>query len=193
LQGGQIVAVGDLGGTINVNGEVQGGTIASSGAISGNLTIGGPLRGQIVSVGNITGNVTIKGPLQSGRIATLGSVLGNLSVSGSIDSQSAITASGSIGSTSSKTTFSSGDILGIVAAEGSINVGKIGKTTQALYYKANSPDATVIDAIFQGLTPLSPTDLFDKTTPLDLYNLSRILVNLSLLKVQNGKLVILPH
>ncbi len=48
-------------------------------------------------------------------------------------------------------------------------------------------------AIFQGLTPLSRTDLFDQTTPLDLDNLSLILANMSLLKVQNGKLVIPPH
>ena len=201
LQGGQIVSVGNITGPININGAVQGGAIASSAMIMGNLTIGGPLSGQIVSVGNITGNVTIKGPLQSGRIATLGSILGNLSVGGPIDSQSAITAGGSIGNNNNAngppTTFSSGDIQGIVAAVGSINVGKIGKTSHALDYESNlnasSPDAAVIDAIFLGITPLSPADLFDQTTLLDLNNLSLILTNMNLLSVQNGKLVIPNH
>ena len=42
----------------------------------------------------------------------------------------------------------------------------------------------MIDAIFsQGVIPLSPSDSFDKTTPLDLANLSQIVINLNSLKV----------
>ena len=72
---------------------------------------------------------------------------------------------------------------------GSINLGQLGTTNTALYYKANDAlDAAVIDAIFsQGVSPLSRTDLFDKTTPLDLANLSQILTNLNSLKVVNNQ------
>jgi hypothetical protein len=50
----------------------------------------------------------------------------------------------------------------------------------------------VIDAIFsQGLlSSLSPTDLFDHATSLDLENLSELLANLNSLTVKSGKLQI---
>jgi len=155
------------------------------------LTINGTLTGQLVSVGNINGNVTIKGPLQSGRIASLGSILGNLAINGGIDSQSAIVSGGSIGNKTKGTGLSVGNVNGIVASVGPINVIKIGSTSQALYYKSNdTPDAAAIDAIFsQGLlSPLSFTDLFDHASLLDLENLSVILANLNSLTVKNGKL-----
>ncbi|MFI5455223.1 MAG: beta strand repeat-containing protein [Isosphaerales bacterium] len=188
---GQVVTIGNMNGTVTINGPVQNGVIATSGSINGNLTIGGPLsNGQILSVGNVSGNVTIKGPLQSGRIASLGSILGALMINGGIDSQSALVSGGSIGGLKGKLYV--GNINGIVAAVGPIYVGQIGSTSQALYYKQNIPaaDAAVVDAIFsQGLlSPLSPTDLFDHASLLDLENLSVILVNLNSLTVKNGKL-----
>ncbi|MGA2700304.1 MAG: hypothetical protein ABSH35_04325 [Isosphaeraceae bacterium] len=189
---GQIVSIGNMTGTLNV-GALQGGLIASAGSINGNLTINGTLTGQLVSVGNINGNVTIKGPLQSGRIASLGSILGNLTINGGIDSQSAIVSGGSIGNKTTGTGLSVGNVNGIVAAVGPINVIKIGSTSQALYYKSNdTPDAAAIDAIFsQGLlSPLSPTDLFDHATLLDLENLALIQTNLNSLTVKSGKLQI---
>ncbi len=72
---------------------------------------------------------------------------------------------------------------------GSINLSTLRTTSTALYYKANdSLDAAVIDGIFsQGVSPLSHTDLFDKTTPLDLANLSQIVTNLTSLKVVNNQ------
>jgi hypothetical protein len=173
-----------MNGTVNLQGPVQpGAVIAANGAINGNLTIAGPFSGQLLSVGDINGNVTINGGLQSGRITTLGSILGNLTINGNIDSQSALVSGGSIGGPNGK--LSVGNINGIVAAVGSINVATIGSTSTALYSKANdSMDAAVIDAIFsQGVSPLSPTDQFDETTPLDLQNLSQMLVNLNSLTV----------
>jgi len=152
--------------------------------------IGGPLSsGQILSAGNMNGNITINGSLESGRIAALGSIDGNLRINGSIDRQSALVSGGSIGSKAKGTALVVGDIDGIVAAMGSINLGQLSATNKALYYKANdSLDAAVIDGIFsQGVSPLSPTDLFDKTTPLDLANLSQILTNLNSLKVVNNQ------
>ena len=81
----------------------------------------------------------------------------------------------------------------VVAAVGSMSVGKIGKASQAMDYESNlnasALDAAVIDSLFQGFTSLSPADLFDQTTLLDLNNLSVILINMSLLTVRNGKLV----
>ena len=181
---GRVVSIGNLTGTVTINGPVRNGVIATNGSINGALVIGGPLtNGQILSAGNINGNVTINGPLQSGRIAALGSILGDLTINGAIDSESAIVVGGSIGGPSAK--LSAGNISGIVAAVGSINVGQIGTTNTALYDTANDVlDAAVIDAIFsQGVSPLGPSDSFDKSTPLDLANLSQMLTNLNSLKV----------
>ncbi len=183
---GRVVTIVNINGNVTINGPVQNGVIASNGSINGALVIGGPLSGgQILSAGNMNGNITIKGSLASGRIAALGSINGNLTIDGSIDSQSTLLSGGSIGSKANGTALFVGNIDGIVAAVESIDVGQIGTTNMALYYKANDAlDAAEIDAIFsQGVSPLSPTDLFDKTTPLDLANLSQILTNLSSSKV----------
>ena len=193
---GRVVTIGNMNGTVTINGPVQNGLIATIGSINGALMIGGPLsNGEILSAGNINGNVTINGGLQSGRASPLlGSINGSVSISGSIDSQSALVSGGSIGNKAKGTTLSVGTVNGIVAAVGSINVGKIGSTNTALYYKQNIPtaDAAVVDAIFsQGLlSPLSPSDLFDHASVLDLENLGLILVNLKSLTVKNGKLQI---
>jgi hypothetical protein len=170
---------------------VQGGLIATSGSINGNLTIGGPLTGQLVTVGNITGNVTVGG-LQSGRIVTHGSILGNLTINGSIDSQSVLISGGSIGNKSTGTGLTVGNVNGIVAAEGPINAIKIGSTSSALYYvPMDTVDTTVIDEVFKGLlSPLSSTDLFDHASLLDLDNLAAILANVNSLAVVNKKLVL---
>jgi RTX calcium-binding nonapeptide repeat (4 copies) len=176
---GQVVTIGNMNGTVTIDGPVQGGVIATSGSINGNLTIGGPLSGELLAAGNINGNVTIYGGLQSGRIASLGSILGNLTIHGWIDSQSALVSGGSIGGPNGKLYV--GDVYGIVAAVGSINVGQIGRTNTARFYRQNDTvDSPVIDAIFsQGVSSLSATDLFDQTTPLDLDNLDQILANLN--------------
>ncbi len=185
---GQIVSIGDLNGNVAVSGPVlKGGLIATSGTLNGNVTVAGPFSGNLLSVGNINGNVTIQGPMKSGRIASRRSILGNLTVNGDIDSASAIVAGGSIGGSNGK--LSVGNVSGIIAAVGSIKVGKIGSTSSAVFYQQNDAiDAAVIDAIFtQGiLSPLSPTDLFDHSTLLDLDDLSQISTNLDSLTVIVG-------
>ena len=187
---GEVVTIGNMNGTVAINGPLQCGVIATSGSINGNLTIGGPLSGELLAAGNINGNVTIYGGLQSGRIATLGSILGNLTIHGWIDSQSALVSGGSIGGPAGKLYV--GDVYGIVAAVGTINVGQIGRTNTAQFYRQNdTADALVIDAIFsQGVSSLSATDLFDQTTPLDLDNLDQIVANLNSLTANKstGKL-----
>ncbi len=200
---GQIISRGDIISEIESFGNFAG-VVATQGNIGTffplstgtNMRLGGVSfdgmvsNGRLVALGNIIGDVSIFGGLVGGRIASQGSILGNLTIDGSIDANSAIVSGGSIGSTLYGTTLNSGVINGIVAAVGSISVGKIGSTNNALYYKANdTQDAAVIDAIFsQGVTPLSAADPFDQTTPGDLLNLTQILVNLSALKVKNGHL-----
>ncbi len=189
---GEIVAIGNMTGTINV-GALEGGLIATAGSINGNLTMNGSLTGDLVSVGNINGNITIKGSLQSGTIASLGSIPGNLTITGSIDSQSAIVAGEAIGNKTAGTGLSAGTVSGVLVSVGPMNVIKIGSTSKAVLYKQNdTTDAAVIDAIFsQGLlSSLSPTDLFDHATSLDLENLSELLANLNSLTVKSGKLQI---
>ena len=188
---GQVVTIGDMLGTVTINGPVQG-VIATNGSINGNLTIGGPLSGDLLVVGNINGNVTINGPLQSGRIADLGSILGNLTINGGIDSQSAVVVGGSIGSKSAGTGLTVGNVNGILASVGSMNVIKMGSTNTALDYQQNDTmDAAVIDSIFSNaVTPLSGGDLFDETGALDLNNLAQILLNLNSLTVNKGKLML---
>ncbi len=192
---GRIVTIGNMNGSVTINGPVQNGLIATSGSINGALVIGGSLsNGQILSADNINGNVTINGGLESGRIAALGSINGSVSISGSIDSQSAIVAGGAIGNKTAGTGLSAaGTVSGILVSVGPMNVIKIGSTSKAVLYKQNdTTDAAVIDAIFsQGLlSSLSPTDLFDHATALDLENLSVLLANLNSLTVKSGKLQI---
>jgi hypothetical protein len=142
-------------------------------------------------VGNINGNVTINGGLQGGRIAALGSILGKLTIDGSIDSQSAIVSGGAIGSQTAGTGLSVNAVDGILASVRPMNVIKIGSTSKAMLYEQNdTTDAAVIDAIFsQGvLSPLSPADLFDHATSLDLENLTVLVANLNSLTVKNRKL-----
>jgi hypothetical protein len=150
----------------------------------GGVTVGNPnsartFSGEMIALGNVIGDVTINGPTVGGRMAALGSFLGNVTIVGSIDSNSAIVSGGSIGSSTYGTKLSSGNILGIVAAVDAINVGTIGTTNSARYFKQMA-DATVIDAIFtQGVTPLSAADVFDQNTVGDLLNLDQMMLSLS--------------
>jgi hypothetical protein len=198
----QVIADSGISGVIAVQGNVgttftyPGGQVVrinsgSSESILSNSNI--PFTGQLVVLGNIIGDVTLNGGMQSGRIAVQDSILGNLTINGVLDSQSILVAGGSIGSATYGTGLTAGTIQGIVAAVGPINVVKI-SSNQALYYQANdTPDAAVIDAIFsQDVSPLSPTDLFDRTTPEDLVNLSQMRTNLRSLSVKNGKLYLPP-
>jgi len=160
----------------------------------GGITVGNPnsgrtLNGQVLTLGSIIGDVTINGGTVGGRIAARNAILGNVTIVGTIDSNSALVSGGSIGSTVYGTKFNSGNISGIVAAVGPINVGTIGINTARLYKQNDTTDAAVIDSIFtQGVTSLSAADVFDKATLGDLLNLKQMTLNLSNLKVTSGKL-----
>jgi hypothetical protein len=208
---GQVISRGNLISLINPSGNLTG-LVAAEGNIGavftpstgkpvrvGGVTVGNPnsgrtLNGQVLSLGSIIGDVTINGGLVGGRIAALGSIQGNVTILGTIDSNSALVSGGSIGSSVYGTKLNAGNINGIVAAVGPISVGKIGTTSSArLYRQTDTVDMAVIDAIFsQGVTPLSPADLFDKTSLLDLQNLSVIETNLNALTFNKntGKLQI---
>ena len=171
---------------------MQGGVIATSGSINGNLTIGGPLSGQIVAVGNINGNVTINGALQSGRIAALGSILGNLTING-VDRQPERHRLGRLHRRQDPR-------HGLYCRQCQWNSGRGGADERhqdrqyepgPAYKQNDTTDAAVIDAIFsQGLlSPLSPTDLFDHATLVGSGKPQRqIVINLNSLIVKSGKL-----
>ena len=195
---GQIISRGNLLSQVEVH-KISGvvaaqkniGTIVGSTRLGG-IDADGGMSGEILTLGNVYGDLVINGGLESGRIAAQGSILGNVTINGTLDAGSALVSGGSIGSTAYGTTLNVSNIYGIVAAVGSINAGKIGSTSTAVYYQANdTTDAAVIDAIFsQGVAALSPMDIFDQTTPEDLLNLAQMLANLSDVTVQNGKLAL---
>jgi hypothetical protein len=184
---GLVAAQGNIGAAFTPS---TGKPVRVGGVTVGNPNSGKTLNGQLLSLGSIIGDVTINGGLVGGRIAARNSILGNVTIVGTIDSNSALVSGGSIGSTAYGTKFNSGNISGIVAAVGPINVGTIGTTNTARLYKQNDmTDAAVIDSVFsQGVTPLSAADVFDQATLGDLLNLNQMTLNLSNLRVKGGNL-----
>jgi hypothetical protein len=194
----QVLSDGGITGLVAAQGDLGAFFTYPSGQVVrlGGVVSNGTFSGRILILGNAIGDIISHGGMQGGRIAVGKSILGNMTINGTLDSQSVLVSGGSIGSKIYGTTLTVGNVYGIVAAEGSINAGAVGSTTTALYYKQNiavtsPPDAAVIDAIFtQGVSPLSATDLFDRTTPQDLLNLSQMVINLNSLTVKNGNLQI---
>jgi hypothetical protein len=80
LNGGRVVALGNIIGNVNFNGGLKSGRVLSGGAILGNTLIGGTFDGNsaIVATGNIgvsgTGGTTLSVPTVAGLIASLGTV-----------------------------------------------------------------------------------------------------------------------
>jgi hypothetical protein len=185
IQSGNLTGLVAAQGNIGAFFTPSGGTTTRLGGVST-----GALSGDLLALANFIGDVTINGGLVGGRIAALGSILGNLTISGSIDSNSVLISGGSIGSTVYGTKLNAGNVYGIVAAVGSFNIGTIGTTNTAKYFKQNDTlDQAVIDAVFsQGVMPLSAADIFDQNTVGDLLNLDQIILNLADLRVSNGKL-----
>jgi hypothetical protein len=145
------------------------------------------LQGEVVTLGLLAGDVEIDGGLMGGRIAAKRGIPANLQINGSVDADSAVVSGGAIGDPAAGTGLSVGQVLGIVAAEGPINLLK-GTTTQAAFFQGillpGSPIASAIDAIFtNGSQPLA----FD-LTGLDLGGLNLILQDLEALLVRNGTL-----
>jgi hypothetical protein len=202
---GEIISRGNLISLVEPSGNLTGlvaaqgniGTFFTSGGKLtrlGGITVGNPgsgrtLNGQVLTLGSIIGDVTISGGTVGGRIAAQNSILGNVTIVGTIDSNSALVSGGSIGSSLYGTKLNSGNISGIVAAVGPINVGTIGTTSSARFYGTNlnttdSASAAAIDAIFADMgNPLA----FDKSG-LDLAGLNEILQHLASLHVAGGHL-----
>ncbi len=173
----------------------------------GGLLVNGGFGGQLVVLGNDYGDLTFNGGLgltvngvvTGGRIAVQGTggaqsgIVGNVVIDrgfysyGGISAGSAIVSGGEIGDASLGTTLSAQDSnSGIVAADGVINMPTAvgGTVFNNVGAAPGNPNAAVIDAIFsQGVSPLSPIDLFDESTLLDLANLIQIQTNLNSLKV----------
>ena len=80
------ISVGNSGGTINVNGLVQGGILTTYGSVFGNIVINGAMNGPTVSAGNNgAATLNVNGTLQGGIITTYGSVFGDISIHGTMN------------------------------------------------------------------------------------------------------------
>jgi hypothetical protein len=152
----------------------------------GGITSSGPISGQIVVRGTMAGDLDARGGLQGGRIAVKGDIVGNVDIEGSIDAASALVCAGKIGDAAFGTTLTVADVQGILAAEGSINLGKSATTSKAAFFGANlkttDPTSTAaIDAIFTSSHLALAFDLGS----LDLGGLALILSDLTSLTVKN--------
>jgi hypothetical protein len=154
----QIIADGGISGVIAAQGDL--GTRVGTARLGGILAHGS-LQGEVMVLGFLAGDVEIDGGLKGGRIAAKRGIPGNLRINGSVDANSAIVSGGAIGDPAAGTALTVGQVQGIVAAEGPINLAK-GTTTQAAFFQGNllpgSPNAAAIDAIFTdgaGLLPLT--------------------------------------
>jgi hypothetical protein len=117
-------------------------------------------------------------------------ILGNVMITGTLTASSAIVSAGVIGDAAHGTLLNTGNIQGIIAAEGNINLGKIGSSQGAFILPSattNDPmSAFFIDAIFtENGVPLS-FDLPMPPSPLGGLNL--MLEDLGALQVVNGHL-----
>jgi hypothetical protein len=192
---GRLISRGNFFSQIEADGGIDG-IIAAQGNLGaqiggvryGGILSNGPIRGQVVVLCNVLGDIVAHGGLKGGRIAVAGSLLGNTVLDGGIDAASALVAGGSIGSAAAGTGLTAGNVQGILAANGDINLLGQTNTSGAAFYKAdlNSTDPTsaaAVDAIFQ------PFD-FD-VTRLDLAGLGMMLQQLKSLSVSNGELVLI--
>ena len=179
---GLIASVGDMGTIANlVNPPTRIGGIVSN----------GPISGQIVTLGNFVGDLTASA-ITGGRIAVAGSVLGNTTISGPVSASAVLVAGGTIGSGLPGTTISTGNLQGLIAANGVIEVNNVPLSTGFLMSDLGdppgNPSAAVIDQLFSDVNgnSLMSFDLFG----LDLNQLTLLLQELALLHVKaNGGVV----
>jgi hypothetical protein len=187
----QVLSNRDINGVVAAQGDIGAFQFDATGNLSrfgGIQTSSGGDNGQIVALGNIVGDIIIHGGL-TGRIAVKGRVvagfgsigiLGNITITGNLDASSAIVSAGVIGDRAHGTVLNTGNVSGIVAAEGNLNIGHIGSSSGAfILANATGANAAAIDAIFtENHVPLS----FDRMG-LDLAGLNLILRDLAALTV----------
>jgi Ca2+-binding RTX toxin-like protein len=191
----QAIFDGGISGVVAIQGDVSG-TLAldrdGHPVRLGGIVSNGPVRGQLVVLGNAVGNVVVHGPLQGGRLAVKGSALGNLEVDNGIDAGGALVVGGNAGNAAAGTTLTvSGDVLGILAVKGTVNLGKPVSTSHAAFYGTNLgttdlTSAAALDALFTDGGLALSLDV----NALDLGGLALILKDLAALHVgSNGKLI----
>lgn len=183
----QITADGGISGLLAVQGNLG---IQVGGEDYGGILSNGTISGQVVVLGDVLGDIVAHGGLKGGRIAVQGDIRGNTVLDGGIDAGSALVSGGSIGNAAAGTGLIAGNVKGILAAKGAINLLGQTNTSKAAYFKANldsvdPPSAAAIDTLFSnGGVPLD----FD-LSGLDLAGLTVILQRLKALSVKNGTLV----
>jgi hypothetical protein len=113
-----------------------------------------------LALGNIFEDISVPhGGLKGARIAAQGQkfdpanpnrkgILGNLNFSGNIDGGSAIVSGGMIGDPISGTGISAGNVIGILAADGSITILSANVKGTVIQKAAGSTNGMVIDSIF---------------------------------------------
>jgi hypothetical protein len=182
----QVTADGGLDGVLAVQGDLG---AAVGAARYGGVLSNGPVSGQVVVLGNLIGDFVAHAGLKGGRVAVKGSVLGNLVLDGGIDAAAALVVGGAIGDATAGTGLTAGNVKGIVAAKGAINITGSTNTQGAAFFQGNlasgDPSAAAIDAIFtEGNQALAFDD-----SGLDLKGLGFILKDLAALHVgTDGKL-----
>jgi hypothetical protein len=180
----QVVCVGNLSGVIAAQGDMGAilrnadGTavVDSQGRLTrfGGVVVAGNFSGRMLSLGNVFGDIIVSGRW-TGRCAALGravagldptrtGILGNLTVLSPLTSTGAIVSGGMIGDVAGGTALLvQGSFRGIVAAVGNVNLSSLdsGLPTLAAFYGANlgSPNAAVIDSLFQSSFDVAPGDL----------------------------------
>ncbi len=199
---GRLIVRGNLIGQVSSDGGISGvvavqGNVAETNATDknghavrlGGITSNGPISGQIVVVGTMAGDLNAHGGLKGGRIAVKGDITGNVDIDGTIDAASALVSAGKIGDAASGTTLMVGDVQGILAAEGSINLGQPANTNKAAFFGGNlkttdAASTAAIDAVFTSNHLALGFDL----SGLDLGGLALMLGDLRSLTDQNHRL-----
>jgi len=137
-----------------------GGINVSTGGMKGSIVALGNVFGDINLGGGLDGRIAVKGRVAQGLAAFRTGILGNVNIGGGINPPGAIVSAGLIGDDGSNNVADdglgthlsiSGATKGIIAAEGDINFGSIGNTSQAHIYEnvgSASANGAVIGAIF---------------------------------------------
>jgi hypothetical protein len=194
---GQLISRGNFLSMIEANGGIDG-VIAvqgNLGAQSGGVRLGGinmsngSITGEVVVLGNVYGDIIVPSGLKDGRIAVQGSILGNTLLTGGIDASSALVAGGNIGDVTAGTGLTAGTVLGILAANGAINLVGPTDTSKASFFKYTK----TADFFQDNLSIVDPTSAaaIDSIFTSDLSGLALMLQNLEDLSVSSsGELVL---
>lgn len=134
---GRLVRVGG----IRVDGGLHGGQIVALGNLFGDLQVNGGLKHG--------SRIAVQGRSVAGLAPARVGMLGNVTIHGNIDADGAIVSGGVIGDAAGGTELSVGNATGILAAKGSIQLRRAGNLKKAaIFQNATGGNAAAIDAIF---------------------------------------------